>query len=526
MLSSIQSLNPKAESARQKKTVSLIINDAVGLQQLLSSNLGPKGTLKMLVGGSGDIKTTKDGKVLLNEMQIQSPIAALIARTATAQDDIVGDGTTATIVLVGEVLRKAFSYIEDGLHPRILSEGISLAKKQAQFFLEEFKIKKEIEKKLLLSVAETAIKTKVECELGEKLAQICVDAVMTIREEKSIDLHRIEIVRMQQRKETCLIKGLVLDHGARHTAMPNELRNAHILILNVSLEYEKTEVNSGFFYNTAEQRDKLAVSERSFTDEKVKKIIEFKKSVCGKEESFVIINQKGIDPFSLDMLAKEGIIALRRAKRRNMERLQLCCGGQAQNSVDDLTENVLGYAGHVYAQTIGEDKFTFIEDVKCAKSVTALVCGSNTHSIARTVDAIRDGLRTVKNVFDDDGYVIPGGGVFNVALAMKLEETADKLFEKKRFGVKAVAEALLSIPKTLAKNAGLDPLDSVLKLQEGCKNGKKQGLDLVTGELIDHDANGIWDNYSVHRQLLESCTLIASNLLLIDGMIRAGKSLR
>ncbi|OIR56920.1 MAG: T-complex protein 1 subunit zeta [Amphiamblys sp. WSBS2006] len=522
----IQAINPKAEAALQKRTQRIIIGDAYGLQELLATNLGPKGTLKMLVGGAGDIKTTKDGKTLLSEMQIQSPVAALIARAAASQDDIVGDGTTSVVVLVGEVLARAAQHIEDGLHPRTLSDGIIQARNIAAAFLDEFKIKKEPHRDLLVAIAKTAVATKVEDAAA--LAQIAADAVLAVKDGAEIDLHRVEIVKMQHRTsaETKLVRGLVLDHGARHPNMPSQLESAHVLILNVSLEYEKTEVNSGFFYNTADKRENLAESERAFTDEKVRKIIRFKQEVCKEGESFVVVNQKGIDPVSLGMLAGEGIFALRRAKRRNMERLQLCCGGQAQNSVDDLAHEQLGYAGKVHETQIGEEKFTFIEDVRNPKSVTVLVRGQNTHTIARTVDAVRDGLRAVKNFFDDDCCVVPGGGAFNVALSQKLDEAVKSLFEKKSFGIKALAEAVLIIPRLLAKNAGLDPLDSLLLLQESAKAGTNAGLDLETGKTIDHDKDGVWDNCCVHRQLLESCTLITSNLLIIDGMIRAGKSIK
>merc|ERR1719375_1941282 len=203
--------------------------------------------------------------------------------------------------------------------------------------------------------------------------------------------------------ETRLVRGLVLDHGARHPDMPKRLENCFILTCNVSLEYEKSEVNAGFFYNSAEQRDRLVESERRFTDEKVKKIIELKKKVCTEEngKTFVLINQKGIDPPSLEMLAKENIIALRRAKRRNMERLVLACGGNAVNSFDDLDIDDLGEAEHVYEHVIEDDKFTFVEGLKNPNSCTILLTGPNDHTIIQIKDAIKDGLRSVLNVIED-----------------------------------------------------------------------------------------------------------------------------
>lgn len=274
----------------------------------------------------------------------------------------------------------------------------------------------------------------------------------------------VEIMKMQHRtaSDTQLIRGLVLDHGARHPDMPKRLENAYILTLNVSLEYEKSEINSGFFYSSAEQRDKLVESERRFVDAKLKKIVELKKEVCaGSDKSFVVINQKGIDPLSLDVLAKNGILALRRAKRRNMERLQLICGGSAQNSVEDLSPEVLGWAGLVYEQTLGEEKFTFVEEVKDPKSVTLLIKGPNQHTITQVTDAVRDGLRSVYNTIVDKS-VVPGAGAFQVACAshLKADAFSKTVKGKAKWGVAAFADALLIIPKTLAANAGLDIQDA------------------------------------------------------------------
>ncbi len=218
--------------------------------------------------------------------------------------------------------------------------------------MESFKVPVEVDRETLLSVARTSLRTKLHSALADTLTEAVVDAVLTIRKpDQPIDLHMVEIMKMQHQsdQDTRLIRGLVMDHGTRHPDMPKRLTNCHVLILNVSLEYEKTEVNSGFFYSSAEQRDKLVESERHFIDARVKKIIELKKAVCdGNDSSFVIVSQKGIDPLALDMLAKQGIMALRRAKRRNMERLQLACGGTALNSVDDLAPECLGHGGLVY----------------------------------------------------------------------------------------------------------------------------------------------------------------------------------
>ena len=418
-MSATQLLNPKAESRRRGEALRTNINAGEGLQDVLRSNLGPSGTLKMLVDGAGGIKLTKDGAVLLKEMQIQNPTAVMIARAATAQDDICGDGTTSVVLMVGELLKQADRYIQEGLHPRIITDGYEIARTETLKFLDKFKIVKEINRDLLLSVARTSLSTKINSALADKLTPSIVDAVMAIhRGPEPPDLHMIEIMKMQHRtaSETQLIRGLALDHGARHPDMPKRVTNASILTLNVSLEYEKSEINSGFYYSSAAQRDKLVASERRFVDEKLRKIIDLKNEVCGNDKSknFVIINQKGIDPLSLDVLVKNGIMALRRAKRRNMERLQLVCGGQAQNSVEDLTPEVLGWAGLVYEHTLGEEKYTFVEEVKEPKSVTLLIKGPNQHTITQINDAVRDGLRSVYNTICDN-CVVPGAGSFQIA---------------------------------------------------------------------------------------------------------------
>jgi T-complex protein 1 subunit zeta len=327
-------------------------------------------------------------------------------------------------------------------------------------------MEKEVDRDLLLCVARTSLSTKLNATLANKLTPDIVDAVLAIYQAPAKpDLHMVEIMKMQHRtaSETQLIRGLALDHGARHPDMPKRVQNAFILSLNVSLEYEKSEINSGFYYSSAEQRDKLVESERRFVDEKLRKIVELKKEVCGNDpdKGFVIINQKGIDPLSLDVLVKNGIFALRRAKRRNMERLQLICGGVGQNSVDDLTPDILGWAGNVYEHQLGEEKYTFIEDVKEPKSVTLLIKGPNQHTITQITDAVRDGLRSVYNMIVDKS-VVPGAGAFQVACAAHLNSEAFRktVKGKAKWGVQAFADALLIIPKTLAANAGHDIQDS------------------------------------------------------------------
>ncbi|PFX23381.1 T-complex protein 1 subunit zeta [Stylophora pistillata] len=447
----------------------------------------------LLVSGAGDIKLTKDGNVLLHEMQIQHPTASLVARVATAQDDITGDGTTSNVLIIGELLKQADLYVSEGLHPRLVTEGFELAKKRALEVLEEVKVSKEMDRDTLISVARTSLRTKLHTELADLLTEVVVDAVLAIRDpSKPIDLHMVEIMQMMHKSgtDTGLVKGLVMDHGARHPDMAKKVTDAYILTCNVSMEYEKSEVNSGFFYKSAEEREKLVAAESKFTDDKVQKVIELK--------------NKGIDPFSFDTLAKNGIVGLRRAKSRNMERLTLACGGIAMNSFDDLTPECLGHAGLVYEHVLGESKYTFIEELKNPLSVTILIKGPNKHTLAQIKDAVHDGLRAVKNAIED-GSVVPGAGAFEVAVSAALTEFKKTVKGRARLGVQAFADAQLVIPKILAQNSGYDPQETIVKLQEEYAEAKTPvGIDLSSGEALVPSDSGIWDNYRVKRQLLHS----------------------
>ncbi|KAG9316313.1 chaperonin Cpn60/TCP-1 family [Chiua virens] len=555
MSSSIELINPKAESVRRAAALQVNTTGAMGLASVVKGNLGPRGTLKMLVDGAGQIKMTKDGKVLLSEMQIQNPTAAMIARTAVSQDDQVGDGTTSVVLLVGELLKQADRYISEGVHPTVIGEGFDLAKKEALAFLDTFKQSSKLDRPTLISS-----RTQFACDQAARLVseaarsgrcrrrahhQATTAPQRHVFNKNPGSLHAKSLLKEPEISgETLLISTCIalrlklsLCVGWSWTTAqdiricPNASRNAYILTLNVSLEYEKTEVNSGFFYSSAEQREKLVESERRFVDAKVKKIVELKNLVCDqpvganeKPKNFVVINQKGIDPLSLDILAKNGILALRRAKRRNMERLQLICGGIAQNSVDDLIPDILGWAGLIYEHTLGEEKFTFLEDVKDPKSVTLLIKGPNAHTIQQIQDALRDGLRAVKNALEDE-CLIPGAGAFEVACAAHLSGSVKKAAKGRvKMGVQAFADALLIIPKTLAHNGGFDVQDVVVALQDEQSEGKIVGIDLLSGEPFDPTVEGIWDNYRVKRQMLNSCSVIAVNLLSTDEILRAGRS--
>jgi T-complex protein 1 subunit zeta len=319
--------------------------------------------------------------------------------------------------------------------------------------------------------------------------------------------------------ESRFVKGIVLDHGARHPDMPKILHNAFILICNISLEYEKTELNSVFLFDSSEKQEKFFAREREVIDRKIYKIIQLKRFVCKNgTKSFVIINQKGIDNISLDILCREGILGIRRAKRRNMERLSLLCNAIPINSVEDISPEILGFAGIVYEQTIGEEKFTFIENVSNPFSGTILIRGNNSFLRKHTEEVIRDGLKTVKLCFEDIGY-LPGAGEIENKGKDHLCNYAKKFSGGKKIGILTLANSLLSIPNVLHENEGKGFYKNTVK-----KKTKKE----ISGQKIEEKKNiknrNILDCFSSKKQVLNTVSIIALQILQIDEIL-LGKGL-
>jgi T-complex protein 1 subunit zeta len=337
----------------------------------------------------------------------------------------------------------------------------------------------------------------------------------------------VELMHMKHKlgADTQFIPGIVLDHGGRHPGMPQKLNDCYILTCNISLEYEKSELNSVFVYDNADKKAALSRSERHLVNQRVQRIIDLKVKLCGSgktDKGFVIINQKGIDPPSLEMLARENILALRRAKRRNMERLQRACGGSALFDLESLSEADLGRASCVWQHTLGEESYTFVEGTLAEPtSCTILVKGAFDHTVNQIKDAVRDGLRAVLNVVEEEG-VLPGAGATEIALYRGLSEAAKDVEGKSKIGVQLFGDALLAIPRQLAVNAGLDADDVLMRIMDAQHKGAMVGIDLATGGTLDPMTSGIYDNVCVKRQMIQSAVAIASQLLLVDEILKAG----
>ncbi|XP_051879960.1 T-complex protein 1 subunit zeta-like [Pristis pectinata] len=513
---------------RRKAEAALGINvtAARALQELLRTNLGPKGTMKMLVSEAGDIKLTKSGGLLLREMRLQHPTVSFIARAVATLSDTMGDGTTSAVLLVGEMLKEAERYISQGVHPRLIVEGLEVAKEEAISCLDE--LWEDEEDSIRRRVARTSLGTKVCPELAEVLTDLVLAAVTSVsRQRRPIDLKLVELMVMRHQTEwdTVLVKGLVLDHGARHPGMKRRVEDAFVLAMNVALEHVLPRVSSSCFYKDAEERERFVKAERQVVQEKVEKIIALKREVCGtSNKGFVVVNQKGIDPLALGALAREGIVALRRAKKSNMERLPLACGGQVVSSLQDLSAGCLGHAGLVYQETLGESTYTFIEQCDNPRSVTVLIKGPNEHTLAQVKEAIWCGMRAVKNTIED-GCAMPGAGAVELRIRNQLvNHQMDKVRGVARPGFQAFADAILVIPKTLVRNAGYDPQEIVSKaLTAEEQSTIPVGIDLSSGGLIHDWDTPVWDNATVKHQLIHTSTAIVSNLLLVDEIVGIGK---
>lgn len=331
--------------------------------------------------------------------------------------------------------------------------------------------------------------------------------------EGEFDSHMIEIIKIAEGDilDSYYFKGLVLDHGGRHPLMPKALKNCHIMILNVSLEYEKTEVNSGFFYGSVEERKALVESEKKFIDERVRKIIEFKRNKLGPDSKLVIVNQKGIDPRSLEQLSNEGILALRRAKRRNMERLEKICGGKSLNSLEDLCVGDLGFSEDIYEISLGEEKMTFVKGSELSTSGTIVLKGS----IPQEVEMVKD---CVKKAFDlisclrKEPSTLPGGGYVCEYLVNQLSSQ----FSPNNMGFSIFSESLSIIHKSILLNYGAKPSE----------HGKDEVFDAQQGKYITVNTSDLVDSYSVWKNMLSGSLTVYTNIMKIDEMINAGKQIK
>jgi len=493
------------------------------IAESVRTTLGPRGMDKMLVDNLGDITITNDGVTILEEMDVEHPAAKMMVEVSKAQEDEVGDGTTTAVVLAGELLKKSEDLLEQDIHPTVIISGYRLAAEEAQRILEKMAtpVTKDDEK-ILKQIAKTSMSSKGSEIHGDKLAELCVRAVKQIVEEADgkieadIDNIKVEKKTGGSSADTQLIKGIVLDKEVVHPGMPKRVENAKIALLNLALEVKKTETDAKINITDPEQLKRFLDEEQRMLKEMVDQI----KSVGAN----VVFCQKGIDDVAQHYLAKAGILAARRVKESDMEKLARATGGNCVTNIKDLSPKDLGTAELVEERKIAGDEMIFVEGCKDPRAVSILVRGGTEHVVDEVERAVHDAISVVSAAIED-GKIVAGGGAPEIEVAKGLRDYSESVGGREALAVNAFADAIEVIPRTLAENAGLDPIDILVQLRSAHeKNGGKNiGIDVISGKVLNTLEQGIVEPLRVKVQAIKSATEVTEMILRIDDVIAAGK---
>ncbi len=492
------------------------------IRDIIKTSLGPRGMDKMLVDSLGDVTITNDGATILKEMDVQHPAAKMMVEIAKATDSEVGDGTTSTVVLAGYLVEKAEELIDKGIHPTIIIDGYMRASQQAISVLKSIADKVDsTNKEVLKNIAKTTLATKLLSGESDYISNLIIDAVLQVA-EKTNGGYKVDIDNIKVEKKpggsitnTQLIKGVVIDKEVVHAGMPKRVKNAKIALLNAPLEIEKTEIDAKINITDPEQMKAFLDEETKILKDMVDKI----KAVGAN----VVLCQKGIDDMAQHYLAKEGILAVRRIKMSDMDKLARATGGRVVTSIDDLTPEDLGYADLVEERKIEEDKWVFVEGCKNPKAVTILVRGGAQRVVDEAERSIHDAIMTVKDVVERP-YIVAGGGAAELEVANQLRKWAQTLEGRVQLAALAFADAVEMLPLVLAENAGLEPLDVLPELQAAHQKGTKwAGLNVFTGKVEDMRANNVLEPEAVKEQVIKAATEAASMIIKIDDLIAASK---
>ena len=491
---------------------------ARAISDAVKSTLGPKGMDKMLVDSMGDVVVTNDGATILKEIDVEHPAAKMIVEVAKSQDEECGDGTTSAVVLTGELLKYAGDLLEQNIHPTVVCGGYKLAANKAIETLNKMAMTvKADDKKTLMDIAITSMASKGASGEKDKVAEVVVNAVTSVQEKIDgkifVDLDNIQIQKKQGGgiANTEIIEGIILDKERVHDGMPKNVKNARIALVNAALEVKKTEVDARIQIQDPTQLQAFLDEEEGMLRKMVEKI---KKSGAN-----VLICQKGIDDIVQHFLAKEGIYSVRRAKKSDLEKLSKATGGKIVANLDGLTSKDLGNAGNVEEKKIGDDKMTFVTNCKNPKAVSILIRGTTDHVIDELERALHDALSVVK-VALEDGKMTAGGGAAATEIAMSLRDYAPTVGGREQMAIEAFAKAMEIVPKTLAENAGLDPIDMMLEVRSQHKKGNKNaGVNVLYGKVDDMLKNKVIEPLRVTLQEIEASSEAATMILRIDDVI-------
>ena len=510
-------LKDGTQRTRGRTAQSNNIAAAKAVADAVRSTLGPKGMDKMLVDSMGDVVITNDGATILKEMDIEHPAAKMIIEVAKTQEQHCFDGTTTAVVLSGELLKRSEDLIEQNVHPTVICEGFRLAAEKAVELLDSHGIATQNDDSVLMEVAKTALTGKSAGAVKSFMADICVRSVNAVgiieSDQRIVDLSDIKVEKRQggSIKDSTLIDGIILDKERVHAGMPRSVKGAKIALVNSAIEVKKTEVDAKIQITDPNQLSKFLEEEENYIKGLVDKI--------HKSGANVLICQKGIDELAQHYMAKAGIFAIRRAKKSDMEALSKATSGKIVTNLDDLSAEDLGHAEKVEEKKIGESEMTFITGCPEAKSVSVLLRGGTEHVVDEIRRAFDDAVGVV-SVAWEDGAVLTGGGSVLAALSRDLRTFAETVGGREQMAIEAFASALEIIPRTLAENAGLDPVTTLIELRKAHADGQSNaGINVYEGGVVDMREANVLEPIRVVEQAIQSATETAVMILRIDDVI-------
>ncbi|MEM1603645.1 MAG: thermosome subunit beta [Zestosphaera sp.] len=496
---------------------------AMTIAEILRTTYGPRGMDKMLVDTLGDVTITNDGATILDKMDVQHPTAKMLVQIAKGQDDEVGDGTKTAVIFAGELLKAAEELLNKEVHPTIIINGYKKALEEATRYAENIARDVDInDLETLKKIASTALTSKAVHGVRDYFAEIAVKAVKQVAEDRDgriyVDLDNIQIIKKHggSLADTKLVYGVILDKEVVHPGMPKRVEKAKIALIDAPLEIEKTEIDAEIRISDPEMMRKFIEQKENILKEMVEKI-----ATAGAN---VVICQKGIDDVAQHFLAKKGILAVRRVKRSDMEKLERATGGKIVSNIEDLTPNDLGYAELVEERKIGEDKMVFVEGTKDPKAVSIIIRGGLERVVDEAERSFRDALSVVADVLRVP-KIVYGGGSFEIEIARHLREYATKVGGKEQLAVLSFAKALEGIVSALVENAGLDPIDMISELRSAHNKpeGVKYGVNVFKGKIEDMDVLGVIEPLTVKTNAIKAGTEAATLVLRIDDVVAASK---
>lgn len=483
------------------------------LAETVRTTLGPKGMDKMLVDSMGDVVITNDGVTILREMDIAHPAAKMLVEIAKNQEDVVGDGTTTAVIIAGELLKKAEELLDEGIHATVIVRGYRQAVAKVHEVLNDISLDAKDED-TLMKVAMTAMTGKGSEKAKEPLARLIVDAVIKVAENDKVDKKNINIQRVSGASvdESEIVDGILVDKGKADPNMPKEIENAKIALLKYPLEVKDLETDAKINLTSPDQIHAFLENEEQMIREMIDKIID--------SGANVLFCQKGIDDMALHYLSRAGILAVKRTKKSDMNRLEKATGAKIVTNIDDLTADDLGEAGIVYEKKVFDQMMIFIEKCKDPKAISIILRGSTRHITAEIERALEDALGVVSATLED-GKVVIGGGAPEIEIARQLKEYAESISGREQLSINAFAEAIEVVPSTLAENAGLDTINILADLRAAHEQSAFMGLDVFEGEVTDMKKVGVVEPQRVKKQAIQSAAEATEMILRIDDLIAA-----